>query len=222
MKFTKKFVLAPHERYEEMQRKVLEQKLPPGKQFICNDIQTQHGSGDVSDNPLSSSLSSSLTCSNDSTQSYPVENKDPAMDTLSTLDNNKLDIVYIVDTLGKPYRHKARELLELIQRSNPDVFTWTSSGEIVYNGQLIKGSNIIHLIRSVMYRTKIAKPVGHLEFKHYLRQINVPLTLVGNLESVDSKRKTKYKGVNIGSVLKNKRKVKGNHVRSKNIMWISL
>ena len=152
MKFTKKFGLVPHERFEEMQRKVLEQKLPPGKQFISNDIQTQHGSGDVSENPLSSSLSSSLTCSNDSTQSYPVENKDPATDTLSTLDNNKLDIVNIVDTLGKPYRHKARELLKLIQRSNPDVFTWTSSGEIVYNGQLIKGSNIIDLVLCIELR----------------------------------------------------------------------
>ena len=41
-----------------------------------------------------------------------------------------------------------------------------------------------------MYKTKIHKPPGHLEFKHYLRQINVSLTLVGNLESIDNMEKT--------------------------------
>ena len=97
--------------------------------------------------------------------------------------------------------------------------------EIKYNGQLIHGSNIIDLIRSVMYKTKIHKPPGHLEFKHYLRQINVPLTFVGNLKSIDSIEKNQPKAVSIKNDVKIKlgRKVEGKHVQNKRRkMWISL
>ena len=221
MKYTRKFVLVPNERYEEMHRKLEEQKLFSEKRSKLNGNQTQQGSGEVTENPLMSRS----TVFDDVVKSDPVVNKQPLMDIDSTRNNDKLDTEDIVGTLGKPYRHKARELLKLIQRTDPTVFTWTSSGEIKYNGQLIHGSNIIDLIRSVMYKTKIHKPPGHLEFKHYLRQINVPLTLVGNLKSIDSIEKNQHKAVSIKNDVKIKlgRKVEGKHVQNKRRkMWISL
>ena len=219
MKFTRKFVLVSNERYDEMQKKLLEQKLQPEKPDM-EENQRQYGSGESVENPMIPRL---LTNADQNpTESDPRVHKDKLTnDTGNSSRNNddKLDIEQIVGTLGKPYRHKARQLLKLMQRT-PSIFKWTPSGEIIYKDQIIHGSNIIDLIRSVMYKTKIVKPIGHLEFKHYLRQINVPLTLVNNLESVESRPKTKHKNVNIKSVFK--RRVKGNHVRCKKKMWISL
>ena len=220
MKFTRKFVLVPHERFDEMQKKLVEKNLPLTKPFNAKDTLLQQGTGEVNEKPLTQWSSNKL---NDSTLSGPAVNKEPPTDTPSVRNNETLDTEHIVGTLGKPYRHKARELLKLIQRTDPSIFTWTHSGEIVYNGQKINGSNIIDLIRSVMYKTKVNKPPGHLEFKHYLRQRNVPLTLVSNLESRDViNYKTQSKDVNMRNMFKVKgRKLKGNRV-NKRKMWITL
>ena len=223
MKFARKFVppqfvLVP-QCFDEMQKKLLEKNLPLTKPFNAKDTLLQQGTEEVNEKTLTQWSSNKL---NDSTLSGPAVNKEPPTDT-PVRNNETLDTEHIIGTLGKPYRHKARELLKLIQRTDPSIFTWTHSGEIVYNGQKINGSNIIDLIRSVMYKTKVNKPPGHLEFKHHLRQINVPLTFVSNLESRDViNYKTQSKDVNMRNIFKVKgRKLKGNRV-NKRKMWITL
>ena len=121
-------------------------------------------------------------------------------------------------TLGKPYRHKAKEILKLIQRIGPHIFIWTNTGEIVYKGQIIKGSNIIDLMRSIMYKTsKISNLLGSVEFEEIQKEMNVPLSLIGNVESrgkLINQRGTQY------SVISKRKKVMGAHVKKKK--WISL
>ena len=85
--------------------------------------------------------------------------------------------------MGKPYRHKAKELLKLIKRTGPHTFTWTNDGEIINNGNLVKGSYIIDLIRCLMYKTCNGMNTVHEELKKLLNQMNVPLTLIGNVNS---------------------------------------
>ena len=46
------------------------------------------------------------------------------------------------------------------------------------------------------------KPPGHLELKCYLRQINVSLSLVGNLESIDNTEKANIKLSALNMMLK--------------------
>ena len=61
-------------------------------------------------------------------------NKQPLMDIDSTRNNDKLDTEDIVGTLGKPYRHKARELLKLLQRTDPTVFNGLLQGRLSIMG----------------------------------------------------------------------------------------
>ena len=79
----------------------------------------------------------------------------------------------------------------------------------MYKGQIIKGSNIIDLMRSIMYKTrKISNLLGSVEFEEILKEMNVPLSLIGNVESrgkLINQRGTQY------SVISKRKKVMGAH-----------
>ena len=67
-------------------------------------------------------------------------------------------------------------------KSHPDV-TWNPRGEIEYQGQLVKDSNLTDLVNDVLRkRWNIAEPVGWKTFAIALHHLNVPQDLVGNPE----------------------------------------
>ena len=174
-----------------------EQKRPPGIQPL-NDL---------------GRLTSEETKNNtDQDQTTTEQITTPSTNSINSTDTY-MNIEDIARTLGKPYRHKAKEILKLIH-----IFTWTNTGEIVYKGQMIKGSNIIDLMRRIMYKTsKISNLLGSVEFEEILKEMNVPLSLIGNVESrgkLINQRGTQY------SVISKRKKVMGAHAKKKK--WISL
>ena len=76
-------------------------------------------------------------------------------------------------------KRKAQALLERIKRQ-PNM-SWTERGELVFEGEVIKGSNIVDLVNDVLRNRKtFDHPQGWRQFARALRQSNVPHDLVGN------------------------------------------
>ena len=87
----------------------------------------------------------------------------------------------VLQSVPKTMRSRAERMLQRI-KSRPDV-TWNPRGEIEYQGQLVKDSNLTDLVNDVLRkRRNTAEPVGWKTFAAALHHLNVPQDLVGNPE----------------------------------------
>ena len=179
MKYAKKLVILPAERYNDMLKRLQENSLSTS--VNNHAVVQQKGMGEQNEPGVIPGSTQKLDESPIS-DVIKEQNEEPVIKEHNG--ESQLDIEQISNTLGKPYRHKAKELLKLIKRTGPDTFTWTNDGEIINNGNLVKGSNIIDLIRCLMYKTcNGMNTVGYEELEKLLNQMNVPLTLIGNVNS---------------------------------------
>ena len=87
----------------------------------------------------------------------------------------------VLQSVPKTMRSRAERLLQRI-KTHPDV-TWNPRGEIEYQGQLVKNSNLTDLVNDVLRKRRYtAEPVGWKTFAAALHHLNVPQDLVGNPE----------------------------------------
>ena len=86
----------------------------------------------------------------------------------------------IIESVPKSMRNKAGRLLRYLQ-SHPKL-KWNERGEMVWNDQVIKSSNIMDLVHDVIRKRRQPEPVGWREFAEVLTDVNVPRELVGNVE----------------------------------------
>ncbi|PVD18260.1 hypothetical protein C0Q70_20809 [Pomacea canaliculata] len=76
-------------------------------------------------------------------------------------------------------KKKAERLLQHFKR-NPEL-TWNDRGEILYEGQAVKNSNLVDLVNDVLRKRKRARsPRGWETFAKALRRMNVSQDLVGH------------------------------------------
>ena len=102
----------------------------------------------------------------------------PAPPATTTLKDIEEEVLAVVPKQSMMKR-KAQALLERIKRQ-PDM-GWTERGELVFEGEVIKGSNIVDLVNDVLRNRKsFDHPHGWRQFARALRQSNVPRDLVGN------------------------------------------
>jgi len=85
----------------------------------------------------------------------------------------------VVANVPKSLKVKAERLLQRIQ-AHPHL-TWSDRGELSWQGQLIKNSNLIDLVNDVLRKRKRSAPArGWETFATVLRELNIPQELVGN------------------------------------------
>lgn len=112
---------------------------------------------------------SSETCSNkvdvDTSQSHQFHSNNES----SLIDN-------ILDSLPLSLRSKTKVLLDHLRKHTN--LQWNDKGEIVVDGKLIKGSNIIDLIKVQLKDYKSFHPIGEEVFSHLVLESNVPLSLL--------------------------------------------
>ena len=83
----------------------------------------------------------------------------------------------------KNYKEKATKLWDFIN-DNADKVLWNDKFELVHDGQAVKGSNIIKLIKDFSLDKKIAtNQHGSKEFGEILRRAHVPKTVIGSRRS---------------------------------------
>lgn len=87
----------------------------------------------------------------------------------------------VLQSVPKTMRTRAERLLHHL-KTHPDI-TWNRRGEIEFQDQLVRGSNLTDLVNDVLRkRRNIEEPVGWKTFAAALQRLNVPQDLVGNPE----------------------------------------
>ena len=86
----------------------------------------------------------------------------------------------VVDTVPKTMQAKARRLMERMKRN----MSWTARGELIHEGVPIAGSNVVDLVNDVLRKRK-TNPTGWQPFARQLRDMNLPMELVGNVARRD-------------------------------------
>lgn len=87
-----------------------------------------------------------------------------------------------------PRRSKtnAGHILDALRRA-PGKVSWTKSGEVIINGQNIRGSHVFDLIKNVTSSHNVSvKPPGWEMFLKTLAELNVPLSIVPNMKVRDT------------------------------------
>ena len=85
----------------------------------------------------------------------------------------------VLQSVPKSMKSKAERLLQRL-KEHPDV-EWNSIGELTYQGENVKKSNLTDLVNDVLrQRRRAAAPLGWDTFAKILQRINVPQDLVGN------------------------------------------
>ena len=77
-------------------------------------------------------------------------------------------------------RKKARRLLNKIRTGSG--VEWNDRGQLLINNTVVPGSNIVDLVNDVLRKRRHFEPVGWQPFVRGLREMNVPMDLVGNPE----------------------------------------
>ena len=173
MKYVRKLIVVPAERFEEMQTKlnrIEHEELP-------FDYASRQGKGAHNPVYMPETGDNNITANNSETTvigEYPNSDAKPSLP-------KKLEIDAIASTVGKAHRHKAKELLKYIKQTGPNILSWKHNGEIMFHGKPVARSNIIDLVRNLMAKTPKSYSVyGQNEFESVLRELNVPLSLINN------------------------------------------
>ena len=92
----------------------------------------------------------------------------------------KLDTEVIISAVPKPWKNKARSIIQHIQAYPTPVLTWDDKGVVFIHGIPLPGSHISDLVKDSVKPYKIYTPRGDREYYQALREMNVPLGLIGN------------------------------------------
>ena len=85
----------------------------------------------------------------------------------------------VVESVPKSLKTKAERLLQRI-KLDPEV-KWNNLGELEFQGQLIRNSNLTDLVNDVLRQRKNSSdPLGWETFADVLHRLNVPQELIGN------------------------------------------
>ena len=111
---------------------------------------------------------SSATCSNKVADSPQIDQCHSSIEA-STKDD-------ILDSLPLSLRSKAKVILDHLRKHTS--LQWNNKGEIIVDGKLITGSNIIDLIKVQLKDYKSFHPVGEEVFSQLVLESHVPLNLL--------------------------------------------
>ena len=125
--------------------------------------------------PLEMKLTSKdpVSTSDDIKEQVSTSNTNDTMDQKHTLESDVLGSVPVT------LRKKAERLLKHL-KADRNVIDWNQRGEIIAEGNIVKGSHLIDLIKDTLRKRKDFNPRGWKEFNKALAVLNTPQDLVGN------------------------------------------
>lgn len=84
----------------------------------------------------------------------------------------------VVQNLPARYRNNAQYIIKKLTKSRGG---WTPRGEFVYNGDVVKGSHLLDLFKSLTVSLKKSQPPkGWTGFLNTLSELNIPLSMMSN------------------------------------------
>jgi hypothetical protein len=100
------------------------------------------------------------------------EEIDPSVDGLT--------VDAISDTVPQRYRKRIESILNYITRDPRRTLHWNEKGQLIYKDSTVSDSHITDLLKDSQFEHKGYAPVGYVEFYKGLKEINLPVTLIGN------------------------------------------
>ena len=85
----------------------------------------------------------------------------------------------ILECVPPTMKARARQLVKKL-KDNKDLVGWNDKAQLVFEGRLIPGSNVIDLVNDVLRHRKDFNPPGWQVFAKVLRNVNVPEGIVRN------------------------------------------
>ena len=82
----------------------------------------------------------------------------------------------VAATLTKPLQEKGRQLVSRLKTTK-----WNDRGELLHEGVVVPGSNVIDLDHDLLRKRKTSDPIGWQQFASQMRAANIPMELVGNV-----------------------------------------
>ena len=82
----------------------------------------------------------------------------------------------VVMTLPKTLQEKGSQLVSRLNTTK-----WNDRGELLHEGVVIPGSNIVDLVQDLLRKRKMTDPIGWQQFASQMHAANIPMELVGNV-----------------------------------------
>ena len=89
-----------------------------------------------------------------------------------------------LESVPTTYKGRAQSLMRKL-KSHPNKISWNDRGELITDGQVVPGTNLVDLVNDIVRPRKNFSPRGYEEFVQGLAKINTPEDLVRN----DARRK---------------------------------
>ncbi|KAI8501300.1 hypothetical protein Bbelb_106740 [Branchiostoma belcheri] len=80
----------------------------------------------------------------------------------------------ILDAFPKTMKSRAQQILNVIKHKGGDVISYDDQGQLLFNKQVVPGSNVADLIRDALQMRRGFNPVGWQSFARGLASINAP------------------------------------------------
>lgn len=90
----------------------------------------------------------------------------------------------IVESVPKVHAKKVRLLLKHWRSFDPNALKWDSTGQVLIDGKLVPGSNIVELVDdAIRKKTRMDEaPAGRFQFAKFIGASETPVNLIGNKE----------------------------------------
>ena len=82
----------------------------------------------------------------------------------------------VVTTLPKALQEKGRQLVSRLKTTR-----WNDRGELLHEGVVVPGSNVVDLVHDLQRKRKTSDPIGWQQFGSQMRAANIHMKLVGNV-----------------------------------------
>ena len=82
----------------------------------------------------------------------------------------------VVTTLPKALQENGRLLVSRLKTTQ-----WNDRGELLHEGVVVPGSNVVDLVHDLLHKRKTCDPIGWQQFGSQMRAANIPMELVGNV-----------------------------------------
>ena len=87
---------------------------------------------------------------------------------------NKYSILFY--SIPKALQEKGRQLVSRLKTTQ-----WNDRGELLHEGVVVPGSNVVDLVHDLLRKRKTSDPIGWQQFGSQMRAANIPMELVGNV-----------------------------------------
>ncbi|XP_071964131.1 uncharacterized protein [Antedon mediterranea] len=87
----------------------------------------------------------------------------------------------ILQSMPSSLKSKTKTFLDRLDRYRKmGVIDWSRYGELLIEGQMVKGSNLLDLTKDIIQEKKGFEPIGWRDFITVLAKLNTPESLIGN------------------------------------------